>query len=96
MDRSDYISGIEEHLNSKVTCQNGETILVYREVDPAMLAAHYGNIKKLAEAACEINIISESDRKSFLSNDPSVARAYGLPKTHIKLEIPPLRFVLSG
>lgn len=100
MDRSDYISGIEEHLSSKVTNQNGDTISVYREVDPDMMAVHYGNIKKLAEAACEINILSESDRNNFLPDKPSEARAYGLPKAHKKLEegnkIPPLRLVISG
>ena len=100
MDRMDYISGIEDHLKSKVINQNGEIISVYREVDPAMLSAHYENIQNIVKGALTDNIISESDKNNFLPIKPSEARAYGLPKAHKSVSegnrIPPLRLVISG
>ena len=36
MNREDYIEGIQEHLDSEVKDATGNTIKVYREVDPAM------------------------------------------------------------
>ena len=47
-----------------------------------------------------INQSINETMNQFLPDKPSEARAYGLPKTHKKLEegnkIPPLRLVISG
>ena len=79
MNRDDYVKGVvNEHLKSTVTNLEGETISVYREVDPIMLGVHHERLKQLSLEALQAGVITEDVQKALVPDSPTEARAYGM------------------
>ena len=100
MDRDQYMLGIEEHLKSSITREDGSILPVYREIDEIMPRVYYDNIKMAANQGVEDGIITKDIAEQLVPPAPSNGRAYGMPKAHKEVEegksIPPLRLVISG
>ena len=101
MDRNDYINKVEsEHLNSKITTQDGTCLPVYRRIDPSMVKVHYCKIKETVEQAENRGLINNELAAQLLPDQPSEARAYAMPKAHKPVadgeKLPPTRLVISG
>ena len=82
MNRQDYINGMMEHLDSTVVNENGETVKVYREVDPLMLGVHKDIITRTVKDAYENGYLEKNEFENIPPTEAKEGRAFGQPKAH--------------
>ena len=101
MNTKDYVEKVEGMLNATFQDENGEDKRYYEGPIAGMFVDHHFNrIKKFLEESVKKEIISESDAKNLLPQEPTPGRFYGLVKNQKTIpegeKIPPLRPVVSG
>ena len=101
MNTADYVEKVNQMLNETFLDENGEVKRYYAGPIAGMCVDHYYNqIKEFLEESAKKEIISESDAKNLLPQEPTPGRFYGLVKNQKAIpdgdKIPPLRPVVSG
>ena len=101
MNTADYLEKVNHMLNETFQDERGEVKRYYAGPIAGMFVdQHYNQIKTFLEESAKNEIISESDAKNLLPQEPTPGRFYGLVKNQKAIpegdKIPPLRPVVSG
>ena len=83
MNTNDYVEKVGQMLNETFQDENGEVKRYYAGPIAGMFVDHhYNQIKEFLEESAKKEIISESDAKNLLPEEPTPGRFYGLVKNH--------------